>query len=510
MTINSLKRQKWLALLLGSFFLTSSAFAALTTPTVTNYPQFASSTPVTVSGTADASTTITIVGGASTSTASTNGSGSWTATVGLTPSSVNHLSITADDGMGSTSAAATVDITFDNTTPVFGTTTDITATTTSSAGTHVSFADPAVTDDMSSSVTVTCAPVSGSLFTLGTTTVNCTASDESGNSASTTFDVIVSQVTGTTTTATTTLPVTITNPTVSLGQFCTAVSPVTISGTSDANADIRILGGTSTATTTANGAGHFTTTVGLNANASTPLVIEMLDASSNVVASTTVNAVFDNTAPVITVNQPNYTSAFQSTNFVDPGASATDNLGASTTVVTTGHVDTSTLGTYTLTYTATDCAGNTASTTRNVEVVAQGGSTGGSNTGGGSSSGSNSGATGLVNAGQVANPNSAVAYVLAGIVIDDSPLRLRVGIPNTGGTFTFMTLMSQGLRGIEVTELQTLLKELGFYNGPITGQFGPLTRAAVMAYQRAHGITQTGNVGVKTLAALNASILASR
>jgi hypothetical protein len=55
--------------------------------------------------------------------------------------------------------------------------------------------------------------------------------------------------------------------------------------------------------------------------------------------------------------------------FTDAGATAVDNYDATASVVVTGTVNTSALGTYTLTYTSTDAAGNTASVTRTVTVV---------------------------------------------------------------------------------------------------------------------------------------------
>jgi HYR domain-containing protein len=57
-------------------------------------------------------------------------------------------------------------------------------------GAVVQFATPSATDN-SGEVTVACVPASGSTFPVGTTTVTCTASDPSGNTASTSFTVPV-------------------------------------------------------------------------------------------------------------------------------------------------------------------------------------------------------------------------------------------------------------------------------------------------------------------------------
>ncbi|MBI4886314.1 MAG: DNRLRE domain-containing protein [Acidobacteria bacterium] len=59
---------------------------------------------------------------------------------------------------------------------------DMTAPATGAAGATVTFSATA-TDIVDTDVTVTCVPASGSIFPIGTTTVSCTAEDDSGNSA---------------------------------------------------------------------------------------------------------------------------------------------------------------------------------------------------------------------------------------------------------------------------------------------------------------------------------------
>lgn len=59
----------------------------------------------------------------------------------------------------------------------------------------VSYTLPSATDNVDTSVAVSCAPASGSVFSLGTTTVTCAAQDTAGNSASSTFAVVVTQET---------------------------------------------------------------------------------------------------------------------------------------------------------------------------------------------------------------------------------------------------------------------------------------------------------------------------
>jgi peptidoglycan hydrolase-like protein with peptidoglycan-binding domain len=64
-----------------------------------------------------------------------------------------------------------------------------------------------------------------------------------------------------------------------------------------------------------------------------------------------------------------------------------------------------------------------------------------------------------------------------------------------------------GSTGADVTALQTLLTKAGFFNGPVTGYFGPLTQAAVTVFQTHNGLEPVGSVGPKTRALLNATIV---
>lgn len=73
----------------------------------------------------------------------------------------------------------------------------------------------------------------------------------------------------------------------------------------------------------------------------------------------------------------------------------------------------------------------------------------------------------------------------------------------TSSGFVFSNYLAPGDTSSDVTELQTILTQQGDFSGPITGYYGPLTEAAVVAYQAAHGIDQLGVVGPATRAALN-------
>jgi hypothetical protein len=65
-----------------------------------------------------------------------------------------------------------------------------------------------------------------------------------------------------------------------------------------------------------------------------------------------------------------------------------------------------------------------------------------------------------------------------------------------------MPTLKQGSSGPVVTALQTKLKELGFDPKGTDGNFGPGTKAAVIAFQQSKGLQADGAAGPNTLAAL--------
>lgn len=78
----------------------------------------------------------------------------------------------------------------------------------------------------------------------------------------------------------------------------------------------------------------------------------------------------DTTPPVITILGDNPIEVSYLADYVDPGATANDNLDGNVSVITSGEVDTSTVASYTIEYSATDAAGNQANAARTVNVVA--------------------------------------------------------------------------------------------------------------------------------------------
>lgn len=70
------------------------------------------------------------------------------------------------------------------------------------------------------------------------------------------------------------------------------------------------------------------------------------------------------------------------------------------------------------------------------------------------------------------------------------------------------TRLQRGASGPAVRELQTLLDAAGFYGANVDGQFGPVTDAAVRAFQKQYGLTVDGWAGPQTMAKLRAVVAA--
>jgi len=72
------------------------------------------------------------------------------------------------------------------------------------------------------------------------------------------------------------------------------------------------------------------------------------------------------------------------------------------------------------------------------------------------------------------------------------------------GSFSHtMPVLRLGSRGAEVKRLQALLKTAKVYAGLVDGVFGTNTKASVISFQKAKGLSADGVVGAKTWAALH-------
>lgn len=75
---------------------------------------------------------------------------------------------------------------------------------------------------------------------------------------------------------------------------------------------------------------------------------------------------------------------------------------------------------------------------------------------------------------------------------------------------SYRTQTGSGQRHDDVRCLQQALNEHGVDSGPVDGWFGPVTAAAVVAFQAANGLTVDGEVGAETAGALGVWDASSR
>jgi hypothetical protein len=239
----------------------------------------------------------------------------------------------------------------DTTPPTIGDNADMTVEGNTTGGAIVTFSNPAASDIVDASVDVSCSLASGSFFPLGTTTVTCTATDDSGNSSSSSFNVTVVD---------TTPPTIGTNPNITVegnttgGAFVSYTVP-TASDIVDASVDVSC----------SLASGSFfplgTTTVTCTAT----------DDSGNSSSSSFNVTVVDTTPPTIGIN-PNITvlatsSAGAVVSFGSPSAS--DIVDPSVSVVCSfPSGSTFPIGVTTVVCTATDDSGNSASSSFTVTV----------------------------------------------------------------------------------------------------------------------------------------------
>jgi|GEM_PF-2401158 len=101
------------------------------------------------------------------------------------------------------------------------------------------------------------------------------------------------------------------------------------------------------------------------------LIYSVTDAAGNEATMTRNVNVIDTVAPVITLTGANPLQHEVGTIYTDPGATAFDAGDGDVTgdIIVDGSVDSSKVGSYTLTYSVTDAAGNEATMTRNVDVI---------------------------------------------------------------------------------------------------------------------------------------------
>ncbi|MDD5569067.1 MAG: DUF5011 domain-containing protein, partial [Candidatus Pacebacteria bacterium] len=214
--------------------------------------------------------------------------------------------------------------------------------------TTVTYTVPAVTDNVDTVLTAACNPISDSIFAVGPTTVTCNAADTSGNLATSTFTVTVQD----------SAPVITGTP-----------ADMVVEATSASGATVEYIAPTANdaidglVTVTCVPASGSTFPIG-----DTTVTCSATDSGAHTATSTFTVTVQDS-APVITINGGDTLSVEYGSVYADAGATASDAVDGTLTVVVNGAVDTSILGEYKITYSATDSHGNNTEATRTVKVV---------------------------------------------------------------------------------------------------------------------------------------------
>lgn len=423
------------------------------------------------------------------------------------------------------------------------------ATSSLSTGAVVTFTASA-TDANPANPVVTCTPPSGSTFSLGSTTVTCTAHDAANNFATSTFVVHV------TTPAPANVAPTANAQTVTVGPN----TPVTITLTAT-DPDSSVLSFATTSNPihgTLSGTGAVLTyTPSLNYGGSDSFNFTANDGTSTSAVATVSITVTSTPAPVLG-NEQNAGSSATTVSLrwmTDHPATSrvvwdtVSHSNASSTQAgpaNYGYANSTTEDTSLVTDHLVTVTGLTAATTYYVRPVSHGSpeafggevaitttvtpdpgpapSSGSGGGGGGGGGGTVLGLIGTVNTngGQVlgASTQALTDQQIAAIIallqsfgadqsVIDSVNKALHGQATSGNSaptsgFKFTKTLQVGSTGIEVTELQKRLTSQGLYSGPITAYFGQLTKAAVIKYQIKYALKPAvGVVGPKTRAKLN-------
>lgn len=108
------------------------------------------------------------------------------------PIAITTVVCSATDAAGNTGSSSFTIQVRDTTPPTIAFHADVNALATSASGAVVTYTLPTANDLVDGPVEVSCAPASGGTFAIGSTEIECTATDAAGNSATSYFDVIVS------------------------------------------------------------------------------------------------------------------------------------------------------------------------------------------------------------------------------------------------------------------------------------------------------------------------------
>ncbi len=269
---------------------------------------------------------------------------------------VHSIWTEAYDVAGNRGASSPVSVTVDNTAPTLYLSEDIVIEATGHSGEEVTFTASSTDNISPTGPEVTCVPPSGSTFTLGNTTVSCSATDTAGNTATDTFLVTIEDTTDPEITAPGDQTFEATGPITSPTELIIA----TATDIADASLDID-------STPTSFGLG------------TTEVLWTATDDSGNTATATSNVTIIDTTAPVITLNGNNPFALRKNNDYAtynpDPDYTVFDlvdgdDVSGDVVVTVTGKdFDNTVLGEHIITYTAVDLSGNQSSIDRTVNVV---------------------------------------------------------------------------------------------------------------------------------------------
>jgi len=267
------------------------------------------------------------------------------------PLGTTTVSCSATDSDSNTTTATFTVTVQDTTAPSIAATANINTSTTSPAGKTVSYTVPTATDLVDGTDPVTCAPVSGATFAVGTTTVHCNATDAHGNTGTASFTVTVTLVD--TTPPVVTVPANITTEATGPGG-----AAVTFTATATDNVDGSL-------TPTCSPASGSTFPI-----ATTTVTCSATDAHGNTGSASFTVKVNDTTAPHVTVPANMSVEATGPTGAVATfSATATDLVsGSLTPTCTPASGSTFPIATTTVTCRATDAHSNTGTASFTVTV----------------------------------------------------------------------------------------------------------------------------------------------
>lgn len=181
----------------------------------------------------------------------------------------------------------------------------------------------------------------------------------------------------------------------------------------------------------------------------------------------------DTINPIITILGDNPANITIGDIYEDAGATAIDEKDGDITenIEINNYVDKDKVGTYFVTYDVMDLAGNEANqVSRTVNVVEE-----------------------------KSHKSTGSYFPNYGKINTDNKIGKVLGVEK----FIFTKFLKMWTYGDEVTELQKFLTNSGYDCGPIDGKFGPLTKAGVIKFQIANGLTGDGVVGNLTRDMLN-------